>query len=78
MTTVTVDDTLRNKLHNFSQPLKLCDETGRVVGRFVPEANLAEWEPVSPDISDEELQRRLTSKEKRYTTAEVLAHLGKV
>jgi hypothetical protein len=75
MTQVIVDDALRSKLLNFSQPLQFCDDSGRVLGRFVPEPDLSEWETASPDISEEELQRRLNSNEKRYSTAEVLAHL---
>ena len=42
------------------------------------ETDLAEWEPLSPDISEEELDRRANSKEKRYTTTEVLAHLERL
>jgi hypothetical protein len=33
---------------------------------------MAGWEPITPDITDEELQRRANSKEKRYT---FIAHL---
>jgi hypothetical protein len=39
--------------------------------------NLSEWEPLSPDVSEEKLDRRAKSKERRYMTAEVLAHLEK-
>jgi len=40
--------------------------------------SLAEWEPLSPDITEDELERRAKSTEKRYTTAEVIAHLEKL
>jgi hypothetical protein len=57
------------------EPVELCDESGKVLGRFIPKIDLSEWEPISPDISEEELRRREQSNEKRYTTAEVIAYL---
>jgi hypothetical protein len=74
MTRIIVDDALRNKLHNFAQPLELCDESGRILARLVPQFDLSQFEPREPSISEEELQRREQSN-KWYTTAEVLAHL---
>ncbi len=75
MTQITLDASVSNKLTGATHPVELCDPSGRVLGRFVPLIDLSEWEPLSPDISEEELDRRASSKEKRYTTAEVLAHL---
>ena len=75
MTRVIVDNDLRAKLHNLTETLVLCDEVGNVFGHFVPAIDLSEWEPVSPEISEEELDRRARSKERRYSTAEVLDHL---
>jgi acyl-CoA reductase-like NAD-dependent aldehyde dehydrogenase len=37
--------------------------------------DLSEWEPITPEVSEEELDRREQSNEKRYTTAEVLERL---
>lgn len=74
MTRIIVDEELRSKLHNLEQPLELCDESGRVLGRVVPNLDLSQYEPLEPQISREELQRRKNS-DKWYTTAEVLAHL---
>ncbi|HWG43344.1 MAG TPA: hypothetical protein VN688_11215 [Gemmataceae bacterium] len=74
MTRVIVDETLLNKLHNLTQPLELCDQAGRVLGRVVPTIDLSEYEPWEPPISEEELQRREQSDE-WYTTEQVLAHL---
>lgn len=78
MTKVIVDDALRNKLHNFAQPLELCDASGQVLGRVYPEFDLSQYEPLEPQISRGEIENRKQSKEKRYTTAEVLAHLEKL
>lgn len=76
MTRVIVDDVLLAKLHNLTDTLVLCDAGGRVFGHFVPATDLSQWEPVSADVSEEELDRRARSNERRYTTAEVLTHLG--
>lgn len=74
MTRVTVDETLLSKLHNLADALELCDESGRVIGRVFPVLDLSEWEPVTPEISEEELDEREKSDE-WYTTEEVLAYL---
>jgi hypothetical protein len=78
MTRITVDENLSTQLNGLPQPVAVCDPSGRVLGRFVPLIDLSEWEPVSPDISDEELARLTKSDAKRYTTAEVLSYLEKL
>jgi hypothetical protein len=77
MTRVIVDETLRNKLHNLSEPLELCDESGRVLARLTPLLDPSRYN-LEPQISQEEMRQRKQSKEKTYTTAEVLAHLEKL
>lgn len=78
MTRIILDPALANQLHSLKQPAEMCDPSGTVLGRFVPVADLSEWEPITPDASEEELDRREASNQKRYTTAEVLAHLEKL
>jgi hypothetical protein len=78
MTQIILDAGVSTQLHNLAQTVELCDPSGQVLGRFVPLIDLSEWEPLSPDVSEEELDRRAQSKEKRYTTAEVLACLEKL
>jgi len=75
---INLDAKIADQLRSLGRTVELCDPSGLVLGRFVPLIDLSEWEPVSPDISEEELDRRANSKEKRYTTAEVLAHLEKM
>jgi hypothetical protein len=75
MTRITVDEFLIRKLHNLSEPLELCDGSGRVLGQFVPSFDLSKYEPWEPEFSEEELRAEEESNGKRYTTAEVLAHL---
>src|SRR5947209_4736535 len=51
---------------------------GRTLGCFVPLIDMSQWEPVTPEVSEEELDCREKSKEKCHTTAEVLAYLEKL
>lgn len=74
MTRITLDAELRDKLQNLREPVELCDENGRVVGRVFPVVDLDEYELVAPPLDEDEIQRRL-SAEPRYTTQEVLEHL---
>jgi hypothetical protein len=74
MTRVVVDETLRAKLLNLTQPLELCDESGYVLASVVPTLDLSQYEPLEPQVSEEELDRREQETES-YTTEEVLAYL---
>jgi hypothetical protein len=74
MTRIVVDPNLHIKLEQLEEPVELCNEAGRVIGRYTP---LPGGDPAKmrPQVSDEELQRRKNSTGRRYTTAEVLARL---
>ncbi len=74
MTRIILDAALREKLNNLLQPMELCDEEGRVLARLTPVYDPAEYGPLEPQISEEELRRREQSH-KWYTTEQVLAHL---
>lgn len=74
MTRIIVDDELRGKLLNLSQTLELCDESGRVLALLYPSVDLSQYEPLEPQVSEQELDRREQSEE-WYTTEEVLAYL---
>jgi hypothetical protein len=78
MPKLILDANLLAKLDQIYYPVELCDESGRVLGQFIPKFDPARFEPLTPEISDEELRRREQSNEKRYTTAEVLAYLEKL
>jgi hypothetical protein len=78
MTQIILDGGLASKLNGVFQPVELCDPSGRVLGQFVPRIDMSEWEPITPAVSEEELDRREKSNEKRYTTAEVIAYLEKL
>lgn len=75
MTRVVVDDVIRDKLLNFAKPIELCDEQGNLLARVLPNPSLADYGPLEPQISEDELRRRASSTGPWYTTAEVLAHL---
>lgn len=68
MTEIVLDAALASKLRELSLPVNLCDPTGRVVGRFVPPIDPSEWEYVTPDVSEEELDRR--EREREWVTFE--------
>lgn len=78
MSRIVLNGDVAEQLRHLYSPVELCDASGRVLGQFVPPRDIAEYEPLTPEISEEELERRRHSKEKRYTTAEVLAHLEKL
>jgi hypothetical protein len=74
MTRVTVDDTLRSKLANFSVPVDICDDDGRVLAHVVPSASAGEYLFEEPVFDETEL-RRQEAAGTWYSTEEVLEHL---
>jgi hypothetical protein len=78
MTRIVINTALRDQLQAITQPVELCDEAGQVLGRFLPSVDPSPYEFVDLPISDEELIRLSRSKERTYTTAEVLAYLEKL
>jgi len=81
MTRVTIDADLRKKLLNFTKPLELCNESGAVVARLVPSTpwtNPEEWIDLTPDVTDEEIQRAIDSGEETYSTQELIDEIKKM
>jgi len=72
MSKLTLPPEIRGQLEKLRELTDLVDENGRSIGRFVPQAEL---DRMTRPASDDELRRRLTANEKRYSTAEVLRHL---
>jgi hypothetical protein len=77
MTRITYDATLAEKLLNLSQPLEICDEAGSVLAKVSPVFNPDEYEPWEPQITKEELDRRMQNAV-WLTTEEALAYLEKL
>ncbi len=75
MTRLTVDADLPKKLPDLTVPAELCDASGRVLGQFIPTTDMSQWEAIGPEITDEELERQEKSGERRFSYAEVRAHL---
>lgn len=75
MTRIMLDAELRGKLLNLSEPLEVCDESGRVVGRFLPISTALPPGYREPPLSEEEWQRR--EQEPGYRLEEVLARLDR-
>ena len=78
MRQIKLDAATAHKLHQLGQSAELCDPSGKVLEKFVPILDSSLWEPISAPASETELDRREQAKEKRYTTAEVMAHLEKL
>ena len=74
MTQITLSNAVATQLHGLTAPVALCDTSGKVLGRFIPAIDASEWEPVSPEVSEDELDRRQQGTE-WYSTQEVLSHL---
>ncbi len=75
MPKITLEDKVCKQLHEFLEPVELCDSTGKVLGKFMPRFDPSEWIIEGEELSDEELDQLEKSNPKRYSTAEVLAHL---
>lgn len=58
MTRITVDSELRSKLLDLNEPLDLYDESGRIVGMFMPIGVAPPPGYSEPPLSEEEWKRR--------------------
>ena len=48
MARITIDPQLQKQLHALTETVELCDEQGRVIGRFVPQVDVAAYIPLTP------------------------------
>lgn len=78
MPQVILDEKTCQQLYALNVPVDVCDPTGKVIGCFEPTFDPSKWKIIGPELSDEELDRRANSNERRYTTEEVLANLKKL
>lgn len=75
MTRIVIDADTRRKLLDLNSSLELCDESGKVLARVIPRFDPSEYEGLEPQVSEEELRRRVENPGRTHTTAEVLAYL---
>jgi hypothetical protein len=74
MTQIVVTGDLERQLSKLTGTVELRNAAGKVLGRFMPVLDAAEYD-LNPNVTPEELERRRVSGEKTYTTQEVLRHL---
>jgi hypothetical protein len=78
MIRINVDAEIRAKLQNPRENIEICDDDGQVLATFrrsTPLTDPENWEPLTPEVTEEELERLRNSDEPRYTTQEVLDYL---
>jgi hypothetical protein len=73
MSTITIDEATAAKLRAFSDRVELLDANGNLVGIFRPIPKVYQEGEV-PELSPEEIQRRLASPDK-LTSDEVMRRL---
>ena len=81
MTRVMVDAEVRKVLLNFTRPLELCDESGSILGKLIPtrpDIDADEWIDLTPDETDEEIQRAIDSGEETYSTQDLIDQIKKL
>lgn len=73
---IIADEQMRAKLGNASEPVMICAADGTVLGYFTPTSPTQQKLKLEPQISEEEIARRLAdTTSPTYTTEEVLRHL---
>jgi hypothetical protein len=76
MTRVTVTELVSHALDQFTEPVELCDPSGRILGQFVPGGPFKMKESDQCPYSEEELERMRTATGGR-TLAEIWKDLGR-
>jgi hypothetical protein len=78
ISSIVFDAEVTSQLKQVNYRVELCEPSGNALGYFyarISGVDTSEWEPVSPEISDEELDEIENSNQRTYTTAELIAHL---
>lgn len=74
MQKITLDAAAIARLSELTTGTEICDGDGKVIGFYRPKLDPAKYGPLEPQISEEELERRLKSN-KRHTVEQVLERL---
>lgn len=80
MTRVTVGAEVRKLLLDFTTPVELCDESGCILGKMIPikpDSGESDWIDLTPDLTDEELEKEIDSGE-GYSTQELIAEIKRM
>jgi hypothetical protein len=78
MTQIQIDPALQQQLNGTTNPVALCDASGRILGHFLPEPEYMRmlYASFKSPLSDEELARR-ESEPGEYTLDEIWKLLGR-
>jgi hypothetical protein len=78
MSKVTLDPQLRAKLNGLNEQLEICDEAGKTVGHYLPDAVYMRllYDSVNARVTDEEL-RRAADEPGGCSLAEIWQRLGR-
>lgn len=71
MSRIVLDQETIDKLGGIKGTTIICDSHGRAIGILSPTSD----KQLQPQISDEEIDRRIKNPGRRYSTEEVLKHL---
>lgn len=77
MVQITISDELKNQLLAAGGEVQLCDSTGAHVANATPRRDAIPpgWVCLTPELSEEEYQRRLNSTDPGISGEELLARL---
>jgi hypothetical protein len=71
---IIMDENMQKKLSNTDQPAMICSPDGTVLGYFTPTQPQKKLN-LQPQISEEEMARRMADTSPGYTTEEVFQYL---
>lgn len=79
MVRITINNDLKKKLLAADGMVELCDESGKLLAHAIPNQSQIPpgWVPMTPELSDEELARRMEYDGPGMTTEELIDHLRK-
>lgn len=77
MVRITIDKAMQEKLLVSNEMVGVFDESGQLLGQFLPHLKEPpeEWEPITPELSEEELKRRSEYDGPGISTHELIARL---
>lgn len=75
MTIINITDAVRGLFMNVHDNAALVDARGNVVGYFIPQTEVEQYERTLKLFDLDEARRRLAAGGPTYTTAQVLEHL---
>lgn len=78
MVAVTVDSKIRSQLADAASQIEIRDESGALLGYYTPAwlGSAEDYRRARESVDRAELERRKTSNEPCYSTAEVLEYLS--